>query len=125
MMHLLKIALLKRTGMEYYGYILIKCLTEAGIRDLNVTEYKGKRDSLKRILDKHSTMYELQRRQVLALLDAGIIYKLDLYTKRIKSISEISDIIAELLNFNLDDSRLLAVYFYRISGHIIGNRAKS
>lgn len=60
-------------------------------------------------------MYELQRRQVLALLDAGIIYKLDLYTKRVKSISEISDVIAELLNFNLDDSRLLAVYFYRIS----------
>ena len=70
-------------------------------------------------------MFELQRRQVLALLDAGIIYKLDLYTKRIKSISEISDIIAELLNFNLDDSRLLAVYFYRISGHIIGNSARS
>lgn len=60
-------------------------------------------------------MYELQRRQVLALLDAGIIYKLDLYTKRVKSISEISDVIVELLNFNLDDSRLLAVYFYRIS----------
>ena len=60
-------------------------------------------------------MFELQRRQVLALLDAGIIYKLDLYTKRVKSISEISDVIAELLNFNLDDSRLLAVYFYRIS----------
>ena len=75
--------------MENYGYILIKCLTEAGIRDLNVTEYKEKRDGLKRILDKHSTMYELQRRQVLTLLDAGIIYKLDIYTKRIKSISEI------------------------------------
>ena len=70
-------------------------------------------------------MFELQRRQVLALLDAGIKYKLDIYTKRIKSISEISDIIAELLNFNLDDSRLPAVYFYRISGYIIGNRAKS
>ena len=42
MMHLLKTALLKRTGMENYGYILIKCLTEAGIRDLNVTEYKEK-----------------------------------------------------------------------------------
>ena len=125
MMHLLKTALLKRTGMEYYGYILIKCLREAGIRDLNVTEYKEKRDSLKRILDKHSTMFELQKRQVLALLDAGIIYKLDLYTKRIKSISEISDIIAELLNFNLDDSTLLAVYFCRISGHIIGNSARS
>lgn len=125
MMHLLKATFLKRTGMEYYGYILIKCLRKAGIRDLNVTEYKEKRDSLKRILDKHSTMFELQRRQVLALLDAGIIYKLDIYTKRIKSISEISDIIAELLNFNLDDSRLLAVYFYRISGHIIGNSARS
>ena len=49
------------------------------------------------------------------MLDTGIIYKLDLYTKRVKSISEISDVIAELLNFNLDDSRLLAVYFYRIS----------
>ena len=125
MMHLLKIALIKRTGMENYGYILIKCLTEAGIRDLNVTEYKEKRDGLKRILDKHSTMYELQRRQVLTLLDAGIIYKLDIYTKRIKSISEISEIIAELLYFNLDDSRLLAVYFYRISGYIIGNSARS
>ena len=56
MMHLLKTALLKRTGMENYGYILIKCLTEAGIRDLNVTEYKEKRDGLKRILDKHSTI---------------------------------------------------------------------
>ena len=89
MMHLLKIALLKRTGMEYYGYILIKCLREAGIRDLNVTEYKEKRDSLKRILDKHSTMYELQRRQVLALLDAGIIYKLDLYTKRVKHVTPV------------------------------------
>ena len=43
MMYLLKTTLLKRTGMEYYGYILIKCLTEAGIRDLNVTEYKEKR----------------------------------------------------------------------------------
>lgn len=42
MMHLLKTALLKRTGMEYYGYILIKCLRETGIRDLNVTEYKEK-----------------------------------------------------------------------------------
>lgn len=70
-------------------------------------------------------MFELQRRQVLALLDTGIIYKLDIYTKRIKSISEISDIIAELLNFNLDDSRLLAVYFCRISGYIIGNSARS
>lgn len=125
MMYLLKTTLLKRTGMEYYGYILIKCLREDGIRDLNVTEYKEKRYSLKIILDKHSTMFELQRRQVLALLDAGIIYKLDIYTKRIKSISEISDIIAELLNFNLDDSRLLAVYFYRISGYIIGNGARS
>lgn len=28
--------------MEYYGYILIKCLRETGIRDLNVTEYKEK-----------------------------------------------------------------------------------
>lgn len=44
------------------------------------------------------------------MLDTGIIYKLDIYTKRIKSISEISGIIAELLNFNLDDSRLLAVF---------------
>lgn len=70
-------------------------------------------------------MFELRKRQVLALLDAGIIYKLDIYTKRIKSISEISGIIAELLNFNLDDSRLLAVYFYRISGCIIGNSARS
>lgn len=43
MMYLLKTTLLKRTGMEYYGYILIKCLREAGIRDLNVTEYKEKR----------------------------------------------------------------------------------
>ena len=59
------------------------------------------------------------------MLDAGIKYKLDIYTKRIKSISEISDIIAELLNFNLNDSRLLAVYFYRISGYIIGNSARS
>ena len=89
MMHLLKTALLKRTGMEYYGYILIKCLREAGIRDLNVTEYKEKRDSLKRILDKHSTMFELQKRQVLALLDAGIIYKLDLYTKRVKHVTPV------------------------------------
>ena len=70
-------------------------------------------------------MFELLKRQVLALLDAGIIYKLDIYTKRIKSISEISEIIAELLYFNLDDSRLLAVYFYRISGYIIGNSARS
>lgn len=70
-------------------------------------------------------MFELQRRQVLALLDAGIIYKLDIYTKRIKSISEISDITAELLNFNLDDSKLLAFYFYRISGYSIGNSARS
>lgn len=70
-------------------------------------------------------MFELQRRQVLALLDTGIIYKFDLYTKRVKSISEISDITAELLNFNLDDTRLLAVYFYRISGYIIGNSARS
>ena len=82
-------------------------------------------DKNKRILDKHSTMFELLKRQVLALLDAGIIYKLDIYTKRIKSISEISEIIAELLYFNLDDSRLLAVYFYRISGYIIGNSARS
>ena len=43
MMYLLKTTLLKRTGMEYYGYILIKCLREAGIRGLNVTEYKEKR----------------------------------------------------------------------------------
>ena len=50
MMHLLKTALLKRTGMEYYGYILIKCLTEAEIRDLNVTEYKEKKGQFKKNL---------------------------------------------------------------------------
>ena len=48
MMHLLKIALIKRTGMENYGYIIIKCLTEAGIRDLNVTEYKEKKGQFKK-----------------------------------------------------------------------------
>ena len=50
MMYLLKTTLLKRTGMEYYGYILIKCLTEAGIRDLNVTEYKEKKGQFKKNL---------------------------------------------------------------------------
>lgn len=75
-------------------------------------------------MDNHSTLYKLQKRQILSLLNIGIMQELGVYKSKHNSKDEFRKIIVDLLNFKKEDADLLAGYFQKICEYIINKKGK-